>query len=255
MTQRPFRKSKTRASLTTRSSSLSAAIRTQFHHLIDVVNGYNWELYNIADDYSENDDLAAKMLDKLRNMQELFLVEAQKYNVLCRSCSLAATECDRWSNRFHSGESSGLPYSDAPDIIGRSYSITAEVDIPLGGAEGMIIRSVVGFVAMVSNCLKASQSLCTILFNSERFRWEGPTALTPGKHTVVFDFKYEGPGFGKGGTGVQSVDGTEVARKTILAHHSVCRDNRRDLRRRGGYPHGRGRRRLPATLPVHRQGR
>ena len=42
----------------------------------NVVNGYKWELYNIAEDYSENNDLAAKMPDKLRNMQELFLVEA-----------------------------------------------------------------------------------------------------------------------------------------------------------------------------------
>jgi hypothetical protein len=52
-------------------------------------------------------------------------------------------------------------------------------------------------------------------FEIERFRWEGPAALTPGKHTVVFDFKYDGPGFGKGGAGVLSVDGKEVASKTI----------------------------------------
>jgi hypothetical protein len=49
----------------------------------------------------------------------------------------------------------------------------------------------------------------------ERFRWEGTTALAPGKHTVVFDFKYNGPGPGKGGTGALSVDGKEVASKTI----------------------------------------
>jgi arylsulfatase len=49
----------------------------------------------------------------------------------------------------------------------------------------------------------------------ERFRWEGPQALTPGKHTILFDFKYDGPGMAKGGTGILSVDGKEVARKTI----------------------------------------
>jgi hypothetical protein len=49
----------------------------------------------------------------------------------------------------------------------------------------------------------------------ERFRWEGSQALAPGKHTIVFDFKYDGPGMAKGGTGVLSVDGKEVARKTI----------------------------------------
>ena len=52
-------------------------------------------------------------------------------------------------------------------------------------------------------------------FDLERFRWEGPAALSPGKHTVMFDLKYDGPGFGKGGTGVLSVDGKEVARNTI----------------------------------------
>ena len=54
-----------------------------------------------------------------------------------------------------------------------------------------------------------------VQLTTERFRWEGPTALTPGKHTIVFDFKYDGPGFGKGGTGVLSVDGKEVASKTM----------------------------------------
>ena len=52
-------------------------------------------------------------------------------------------------------------------------------------------------------------------FNFERFRWEDQAALAPGKHTVVFDFKYDGPGFGKGGTGVLSVDDKEVASRTI----------------------------------------
>src|SRR4029078_12141463 len=49
----------------------------------------------------------------------------------------------------------------------------------------------------------------------EKFRWEGPQAITAGKHTIVFDFKYDGPGMGKGGTGVLSVDGKEVDAKTI----------------------------------------
>jgi arylsulfatase A-like enzyme len=47
----------------------------------DVVNGYTWELYNIAEDYSQANDFAAKMPDKLRQMQELFMVEAAKYQV------------------------------------------------------------------------------------------------------------------------------------------------------------------------------
>jgi hypothetical protein len=49
------------------------------------------------------------------------------------------------------------------------------------------------------------------LADLERFRWEGRDALTPGKHTIVFDFKYDGPVFGKGGTGILKVDDKEVA--------------------------------------------
>src|SRR5256886_8670366 len=49
----------------------------------------------------------------------------------------------------------------------------------------------------------------------ERFRWEGPDALAPGKHTLVFDFKYDGPGIAKGGTGVLKVDGKEIRTLSI----------------------------------------
>ncbi len=68
---------------------------------------------------------------------------------------------------------------------------------------------------MVCTCSRANRSSPTTSSALERFRWEGPQALTPGKHTIVFDFKYDGPGMAKGGTGVLSVDGKEVAKKTI----------------------------------------
>jgi arylsulfatase A-like enzyme len=188
----------------------------------DVVNGYKWELYNIAEDYSENNDLAAKMPDKLRNMQELFLVEATKYQVfpldnsfITRAVTPRPSDTAGRTIFTYSGESSGLPSSAAPDITGKSYSITAEVDIPPGGAEGMINTLGGRFGGHGLYLLKGKPVFVYNFFDLERFRWEGPTALTPGKHTVVFDFKYDGPGFGKGGTGVLSVDGKEVASKMI----------------------------------------
>ncbi len=175
----------------------------------NVVNGYSWELYNIAEDYSEYNDLAAKMPDRLRNMQELFLVEAEKYDVFPLDNSFSARAATPRPSATagrtvftYSGESSGLPYSDAPDITAKSYSITAEVEIPQGGAEGMI--NTLGGRAGGHGLylLKGKPVFVYNFFDLERFRWEGPAALTPGKHTVVFDFKYDGPGFGKG---VQSV--------------------------------------------------
>jgi arylsulfatase A-like enzyme len=188
----------------------------------NVVNGYKWELYNIGEDYSQSNDLAAKMPDKLRNMQELFLVEAQKYNVFPLDNSFSARAATPRPSATagrtvftYSGESSGLPYSDAPDITGKSYSITAEVEIPQGGAEGMINTLGGSQGGHALYLLKGKPVFVYNFFNLERFRWEGQAALTPGKHTVVFDFKYDGPGFAKGGTGVLSVDGKEVANRTI----------------------------------------
>ena len=90
-------------------------------HLPDVVNGYKWELYNIAEDYSENNDLAVKTPDKLRDMKELILVEAAKYSVFPLDNS--------FSNRAltprpsptagrtvftYSGEASGFPRATPP---------------------------------------------------------------------------------------------------------------------------------------------
>jgi arylsulfatase A-like enzyme len=188
----------------------------------DVVNGYTWELYSLADDFTENNDLASKMPDKLRDMQERFLMEATKYNVFPLDNSAVAraatprpsATAGRTVFTF-SGESSGLPYSDAPDIIGKSYSITAEVEVPPGGAEGMINTLGGRGGGHGLYLLRGKPVFVYNFFDLERFRWEGSAVLAPGKHTIVFDFKYDGPGFGKGGTGVLSVDGKPVANKTI----------------------------------------
>ncbi|MCA2409691.1 arylsulfatase [Rhizobium leguminosarum bv. viciae 248] len=188
----------------------------------DVVNGYTWELYNLAEDYSENNDLAAQMPDKLRDMKELFLVEAAKYNVFPLDNSFTARAATPRPSATagrtvftYTGDSSGLPYSDAPDITGKSYSITAEVDIPSGDAEGMINTLGGRGGGHGLYLLNGKPVFVYNFFDLERFRWESPAALTPGKHTIAFHFKYDGPGFGKGGSGVLSVDGREVASKTI----------------------------------------
>ena len=111
----------------------------------DVVNGYTWELYNIAEDYSEFNDLAAKMPDKLRDMQQLFLVEAAKYNVfpldndvLLRALAARPSATAGKTVFTYSGEVSGTPEASAPNILNKSYSISADIEIPQGGAEGMI---------------------------------------------------------------------------------------------------------------------
>ena len=192
--------------------------------LPDVVNGYNWELYNIAEDYSQADDLATKMPGKLRELQELFLVEASKYGVfpldnevLQRAAAPRPSPLAGKTVFTYSGEISGIPSGSAPNLLGKSYSISAEVDIPQGGAEGMLNTNGGSFGGYGLYLVKGKPVFTYVQLTSERFRWEGPAALTPGKHTIVFDFKYDGPGFGKGGTGVLSVDGKEVDSKKMPA--------------------------------------
>jgi len=186
------------------------------------LNEYKWELYNIADDYSQNKDLAAQNPDKLKELQALFMEEAKKYQVLPLDNSwLARAVAPRPSAVAgrtvftYSGELSGVPYSSAPDLIGRSFKITADVQIPPKGAEGVLNTLGGRFGGYGLYLLKGKPVFTYNLLALQRFRWEGAQALTPGKHTVVFDFKYDGPGQAKGGTGVLSVDGKEVDRKAI----------------------------------------
>jgi arylsulfatase A-like enzyme len=188
----------------------------------DVINGYKWELYNIAEDYSENNDLAAQNPGKLKELQDLFMVEAKKYQVLPLDNSILERlltprpSATAGRTEFtYSSEISGLPDGSVPNILSKSFSIAAEVEIPQGGAEGMLNTLGGRFGGYGLYVLKGKPVFTYNLLALERFRWEGMQVLTPGKHTILFDFKYDGPGMAKGGTGVLSVDGTEVARKTI----------------------------------------
>src|SRR6185436_1210718 len=114
----------------------------------EVLNGYKWELYNIAEDFSQNNDLAAKNPEKLKELQELFLVEAQKYQVfpldnsiLPRLLAPRPSSTAGRSEFTYSGVMSSLPEGSVPNILAKSFSITAEIEIPESGAEGMLNTS------------------------------------------------------------------------------------------------------------------
>lgn len=198
------------------------------------VNDYKWELYNLSDDYSQSNDLAAKNPDKLKELQALFLSEAQKYNVLPLDNSIlprlttARPSATAGRTLFnYSGENVGIPVGNAPSILNKNYTITADVTIPEGGAEGMIATMGGRFGGYGLYLLKSKPVFVYNLVDLKRYRWEGGVGaddwlgkgLEPGKHTIVFDFKYNGPGFGKGGTGVLSVDGKELSRQNV--EHSI----------------------------------
>ena len=196
----------------------------------DVITGYKWELYNVMEDPTESKDLAAKMPEKLKQLQALFYEEAKKHDVL----PLDNSSLTRWNAPrpdltagrrvfTYSGGLAGIPKSGAPSILNKSYTITAEIEIPKGGADGMIVTEggrFGGYALFLSKGeLGLGRGKVVFLYNLldlKRTTWEGP-ALSAGKHTIIFSFKSDDPGLGKGGTGVLSVDGKEVARN-VLEH-------------------------------------
>ena len=194
------------------------------------INDYKWELYNLTEDYSEYNDLAAKNPDKLKELQALFLSEAAKYNVLPIDNSilprLITPRPSATAGRTlftYTGPNVGIPVANAPSILNKDYTITAEVTVPRRGAEGMIVTMGGRFGGYGLYLLKGKPVFVYNLVDLERYRWEGGVggadwlgdSLSPGKHTIVFDFKLAEPGLGKGGTGVLSVDGKELSRKTV----------------------------------------
>jgi len=127
----------------------------------------------------------------------------------------------------YAGETvTGIPGGAAPKLLNTSYTITADIEVPQGGVEGIVHTNGGRFGGYGMYLLKSKPVFVWNLLDLKRVRWESPEALAPGKHTVVFDFKYDGLGFatlafnntsgiGRMGTGVLKVDGKVVATQTM----------------------------------------
>lgn len=179
---------------------------------------YQWELYNLNEDYTQSNDLAAKMPEKLQEMQALFDQEAKKYNVLpLNNDTFARALAPRPSATAgktlfsYTGVNPGISSSNAPNILGRSYTITAEVDVPAGGGNGMLATMGGKWGGWGLYMLNGKPVFYYNMLILAQYRWEAADALTPGKHSIVFDYTYAGPGIAKGGSGELKVDGKVVA--------------------------------------------
>ena len=111
----------------------------------DPATNATWELYDLTKDWTQTNDVASANPTKLKIMQDMFWVEAAKYNVLPLDASVATRiitpKPSLAAGRTvfnYSGEITGIPPGDAPSVLNTSYTITAEVEIPPGGAEGML---------------------------------------------------------------------------------------------------------------------
>ena len=199
----------------------------------DVMNSYKWELYNLAEDFSQNNDLAGQMPDKLRDMQELFIAEASKYHVFPLNNALAtrmvtprpSVTAGR-SQFVYTEPITGIPNGVQPLVLAASYKITAEIEVGDDGGDGMLFTQGGRFGGHGFYILKGKPVYTWNLLDLERVRWASPDALTAGKHTLEFELTYDGLGFGtfafnnlsgvgQPAEGVLRVDGQEVDRKKM----------------------------------------
>jgi arylsulfatase A-like enzyme len=195
--------------------------------------GFPFELYDLAKDWTQSENVAAKYPAKVKELQDLFWTEARRYQVLPLDATVAtrmvaprpSLAAGRTAYRW-SGEITGTPNGDAPNILDSSYTFVVDVEVPPGGAQGMIVTQGGRFGGYGFYVLKGKPVFLYNFADLQRARWQGPNALTPGKHTLEFAFQYDGlgmgtiaynnvSGVGRGGTGVLKVDGKEVARQRI----------------------------------------
>ena len=203
----------------------------------DPLNNQVLELYNLSTDFSQSKNIADAHPDKVKEMKQMFIAEAKKYQVFPMDASVAARIVAPRPN-ITAGRTEfvythpmvGLPQGDSPFLLNSSYTITADLDVPEGGAEGMIMTSGGRFAGYGFYLLKGKPVFLWNLIDLNRIKWEGPDALTPGKHTLEFDFKYDGlgvgtlafnnmSGLGRSGTGTLKVNGKEV--QTITMPHTL----------------------------------
>ncbi|QIB36257.1 arylsulfatase [Ancylobacter pratisalsi] len=169
----------------------------------DVISSYKWELYNLDKDWTQSNDIAKENPAKLNALQDLFLVEAAKYQVFPLDNSLASRMVTSRpsvtagrSSFTYRGTLTGIPMGDAPQLLATSYKITADVVVPEDGGNGMILTQGGRFGGHGFYILNGKPVYVWNLLDLKRVRWEGKDTLTPGKHTLVFDLSYDGLGFG-----------------------------------------------------------
>lgn len=202
--------------------------------ILDPASAYKFELFDLRRDWTQANDVAAANPAKVREMTAMMFGEFARHQVLPLDASVATRVVAPRPNLVagrrlftYSGETvTGIPDSAAPSLLNTSYTITADIDVPQGGADGMIVTEGGRFGGYGLYVLKSKPIFTWNLLDLKRVRWEAPAPLAPGKHSITFDFKYDGLGFatlafnnmsgiGRGGTGVLKIDGKTVATQTL----------------------------------------
>ncbi len=186
---------------------------------------FKWELYNISEDFSQANDLAAKYPDKLKELQAAFDVEAKKHNVYPLDSSFASRADPSIRPSLTRGRTEftyfpgmiRIPEGSAPDFKNKSWTAAAEITVPKGGASG-VLATIGGRFGGWALMLQDSKPVFVYALSNQpehKFRIASDKALPPGDHVVRIKFDYDGGGIGKGATGTLLVDEKQVAQEKI----------------------------------------
>jgi arylsulfatase A-like enzyme len=185
-----------------------------------------WELYDGSDDYSQARNLAPEQRDMLAKLQRLWLIEATKYNVLPlddRGVERVVPELAGRPTLIHGNSQLFFPgmgrlsENSVVSIKNKSFSVTAEVDVPTAGAEGVIIAQGGRFGGWALYAKDGKAKFVYNVLGIEEFLTEADVAVPVGTHQVRMEFAYEGGGLGKGGDVTLYYDGTAVGTGRVAA--------------------------------------
>lgn len=182
-----------------------------------------WELYNIEDDFSQAVDLAGSHPQKLRELQDLWWAEAARYNVLpldwrgIERFNAALTGRPslgaRYSTFTYYPGQIGLPNEGSPQILNKSWTLTADIEVPSGDLEGMVVTQG-GLVGGYALYVRDRKPIFVYNYLSqERFTFQGAEPLPAGKVRLEIDFAYQGAATERGKSAVVTmlINGAEVA--------------------------------------------
>jgi arylsulfatase A-like enzyme len=196
---------------------------------------FKWELYHVDEDFSQANDLAQQNPQKLKELQDAFEVEAKKHDVYPLDSSFAeradpsirpSLSRGRLAFVFYPGLTR-IPEGSAPDFKNKSFSLAAEIEVPVGGADGVLATMGGRFGGWGLFVLDGKLQFAYALSNQakHKYRTVAKEPLSPGKHTVRVDFIYDGDGIGKGGTVRLWTDQKQVAEgrvdRTVLVRFSL----------------------------------
>jgi arylsulfatase len=183
-----------------------------------------WELYNTSEDFSLANDLAAQNPDKLKEMQDLFMAEAEKYHVLpIDDRLLERTNAELVGRPTVLGDRTSLTLGEGMkgmgvdifiDLRNKSYTITADVEVKALG-NGVIVCQGGRFGGLSFYMKNGKPAFTYNYLGMESTDIMASQPLKPGTYQLVYDFRYDGEGPGKGGIGTITVNGSKVAESRI----------------------------------------